>query len=91
MDGLHNWNRNSTIVNIYSKLKINMKVIVAVFAALLLICFVAVLLAWPTQLFWNDLMPGLFGFQRLSFWQALELNLLCGILFKNSNTSSRKD
>jgi hypothetical protein len=30
---------------------------------------------------WNRLLPGLFGFPTLSFWQALGLLVLCRILF----------
>ena len=30
---------------------------------------------------WNWLLPGLFGWRQLTFWQALGLLLLCRILF----------
>jgi hypothetical protein len=30
---------------------------------------------------WNWLLPGLFGWRQISFWQALGLLLLCRILF----------
>lgn len=33
---------------------------------------------------WNALMPGLFGFQVVSFVQALGLTALCSFLFKSS-------
>ena len=32
---------------------------------------------------WNWLLPGLFGWRQLSFWQALGLLALCRILFGN--------
>jgi choline-glycine betaine transporter len=31
---------------------------------------------------WNALLPDLFGWPPISFWQACGLNLLCGILFR---------
>ena len=33
------------------------------------------------KLLWNWLLPPLFGFPRLTFWQALGLLVLCRILF----------
>jgi hypothetical protein len=47
----------------------------------------AVLLAWPTQLLWNNALVGAVnGINLIGFWQALGINLLFGILFKNSNS-----
>jgi hypothetical protein len=34
-----------------------------------------------TQLLWNWLLPPLFGWKELSFWQALAMLTLCRILF----------
>ena len=34
-----------------------------------------------TQLLWNWLLPPLFGWKELSFWQALGMLMLCRILF----------
>jgi hypothetical protein len=36
---------------------------------------------WVVQLLWNWLLPPLFGFQTVTFWQALGLLALCRILF----------
>jgi hypothetical protein len=54
-------------------------------AALSLAAFLS---AWPVQALWNWLMPELFGFKSISFFQALGLSVLCSFLFKSSNTSS---
>ncbi len=35
------------------------------------------------MLLWNNLLPELFGFRKISFWQALGLLALCRILFGN--------
>ena len=43
------------------------------------------------MLLWNWLMPDLFGFKQLDYWQAWGLLILCTILFKgfgSSNNSS---
>ena len=50
----------------------------------------AVLMALPTMLLWNWLMPELFHFKKIGFWQALGLNLLAGILFRSRSSSSKK-
>jgi hypothetical protein len=46
------------------------------------------ILAYPTMLLWNWLMPDLFGLHYITFYQALGLNLLVNILFKPSTTRS---
>lgn len=50
-----------------------------------LIVIMSLLLAWPVMLLWNWLMPLIFGIMSLSFWQALGISLLCGLLFKSSS------
>jgi len=51
---------------------------------------VAVLMAWPIQLLWNNALVGAIdGFNSIGFWQALGINILCGILFKNSTSNSK--
>lgn len=35
--------------------------------------------AWPVQLLWNWLAPGIFGLGKISFFQAFGLKLLCGL------------
>jgi hypothetical protein len=59
-----------------------------ILAALVTLVVVAILLAWPTQWFWNNALVGAVdGINPIGFWQALGINILCGILFKNSNSS----
>lgn len=49
---------------------------------------VAIVLAWPTQWLWNNALVGAAdGFNPIGFWQALGINILCGILFKNNSSS----
>ncbi len=40
----------------------------------------SLVLAWPVQLFWNWLMPGIFGLGKITFFQAFGLKLLLGWL-----------
>ena len=57
-------------------------------AALGIIVVVAILLAWPTQWLWNNALVGAIdGFNPIGFWQALGINILCGILFRNTSSS----
>jgi hypothetical protein len=50
-----------------------------------LVVLIALIFALPTMWLWNGLMPYIFGLVQINFWKALGINLLCGILFKNSN------
>jgi hypothetical protein len=60
------------------------------FAAMSMIVLIAVLMAWPTQWLWNNALVGAVdGFNPIGFWQALGINILCGILFRNSTSSSK--
>lgn len=52
--------------------------------ALAVVLIVAALMAFPTMWLWNWLMPVLFGLCKINFWQALGINILSAILFKNT-------
>ena len=59
-------------------------------AAIGMVIVVAVLMAWPTQWLWNNALVGAAdGFNPIGFWQALGINILCGILFRNTSSSSK--
>jgi hypothetical protein len=54
-------------------------------SALGLLVVTAVLLAWPTQWLWNNVLVGAVdGVHPIGFWQALGINILFNILFKNN-------
>ena len=47
-----------------------------------------IFMAWTVQLLWNGcLIQAVDGLNPITFWQALGINILCGILFKNSSSS----
>ena len=52
--------------------------------AILLVAVVMLFCALPTMVLWNWLMPELFGFKTIGFFQAWGLGVLCGILFKGT-------
>lgn len=58
-------------------------VLLAAVSMLLVVSVFALIAAFPTMFLWNWLMPELFGIKAVTFWQALGINLLTGILFKN--------
>ena len=61
-----------------------------VLSALGMLVVVAIVLAWPTQWLWNNALIGAIdGLNPIGFWQALGINVLCGILFRNSTSSSK--
>ena len=62
--------------------------IVLFFAAFLVVVLLAIILAWPTQLLWNGcLVPAVDGVHKISLIQALGINILFSILFKNSSST----
>lgn len=60
-----------------------------VFAGIALIAFAAVIMALPTMLLWNWLMPTIFKLPEITFWQALGLIMLAGCIFPK--TTVKKD
>jgi len=62
----------------------------SVLAAILMIVLVALILGFPLMWLWNWLMPTIFNLPEITFWQALGLNALATILFKQ-NTNPKKD
>jgi hypothetical protein len=59
----------------------------AILTAVALLALGAIVLAWPVQLLWNySLVGAVDGINPITFWQALGINFLFGILFKNSGS-----
>jgi hypothetical protein len=67
-----------------------LKIIGGVLLTFGVIAFIAVLMGFPLMLLWNALLPGLFGIKTISFWQAIGINLLTGIMFRSHSSSSSK-
>jgi hypothetical protein len=56
--------------------------------AILSLIVLGIFAAWPVQLLWNGcLIQAVDGLHPITIWQALGINVLCGILFKNSSSS----
>lgn len=59
-----------------------------VLGGMVLLFVACVLLAWPVQLLWNSCLLGAVdGVHQIGFWQAMGINFLFGMLFKNSNSN----
>ncbi len=71
-----------------------MRVLLNLFTELLfLVSFIALyaaLLALPTMLLWDWVMPDIFGLGPITFFQALGLNLLTGVLFRSRGRSDER-
>ena len=67
-----------------------MKNIEALLLLIGLLVISAIILAIPTMLLWNALLPHLFGVPSISLYEAIGINVLSGILFK-SNVNVKKD
>jgi len=50
----------------------------------LMIAGLSIVLAFPTMLAWNYVMPYLLGLKAITFWHGLALNYLSGTLIKSS-------
>jgi hypothetical protein len=55
-------------------------ILAAIFGPPAFAAFIA-LGGWVVELLWNWLLPPLFGFHLITFWQAIGLLALCRILF----------
>ena len=64
-------------------------ILTAIFAGIAVALLLAVIIATPLWLLWNWLMPVVFGLKVITWWQALGLAWLSGILFKSSSTSTK--
>lgn len=51
--------------------------------------FVAVLIGFPVMWLWNWLVPTLFGLPTITFWQAVGLHFLIGLVCCSSSTSTK--
>jgi len=64
-----------------------MQIIGTIVAAIAFLVGLSLIMALPTMLLWDWLMPELFGLKEVTLFQAWGLNFLCGLLFKSNNTS----
>jgi uncharacterized membrane protein SpoIIM required for sporulation len=67
-----------------------MKGIEALLIVVGLLILSAILLAIPTMLLWNWLLPHIFNIPAITLYEAVGINILSGILFK-SNVNIKKD
>lgn len=51
------------------------------FIAIIILVLWSLLLAWPFQLLWNWIIPAIFGFGKITFFQAFGLKLLFALVF----------
>ena len=61
-----------------------------VLLALGVIALLGILLGLPLQLLWNWLMPTIFNLPKITFWQAMGLNIMASILFKDNSIKNDK-
>jgi hypothetical protein len=61
-----------------------------VLLGLLVIALLGILLGLPLQLLWNWLMPTIFNLPTITFWQAMGLNIIASILFKDNSIKNDK-
>ena len=55
--------------------------IVFLLAFIAMVLFIALCLGAPVMLLWNAVIPTIFGLTKITFWQAIALNLLASVLF----------
>lgn len=62
-------------------------VLKGMFLGVIFVALCAIILGLPLMALWNWLMPMLFGLTKITFWQAIGLNILAGILFGRPSAS----
>jgi hypothetical protein len=60
-----------------------------ILTTILIVVVTAVILGLPLMWLWNWLMPTIFYLDEITFWQALGLNALATIFFKQSITNKK--
>jgi len=63
---------------------INMNIVNIILGATLIILGGLILLGAPLMYLWNWVVPSIFGLRYITFWEAVGLNLVTGILFRPS-------
>ena len=58
--------------------------------AIIMMVFWSLVLAWPFQLLWNWLVPGIFGLGRITFIQAFGLKLLLALVFGRMSIEDKR-
>jgi hypothetical protein len=66
-----------------------MHIIGTIVAAIAFLVGLSLIMALPTMLLWDWLMPELFGLKTITLFQAWGLNFLCGMLFKSHTSVSK--
>lgn len=66
-------------------------VLKGMFLGIIFVTLCALILGLPLMALWNWLMPMLFGLAKITFWQAIGLNILAGILFGRPSASVNDD
>lgn len=67
-----------------------MELLKSITTFILTIVIVTIILAWPIQWLWNHTLVGAIdGVNPIGFWQALGINFLASILFKQIKTDSQ--
>lgn len=77
--------KNSTMVDDI------LEVIVVIIQMILVAGIIILVLGLPTMLLWNWLMPTLFGLTKITFIEALGLNLLSAIIIRGFNLNLNKE
>lgn len=67
------------------------KIIGAIVTVLAIIFIFAILMGYPVMWLWNWLIPVIFGLTKINIWQAIGLNLLCGLLIRSSSINKIKE
>ncbi len=64
------------------------KIIGTVVGVVVIVFGIALVVAWPTEIAWNYVMPYLFGFKTISIRQAFALNFLATALIQSATASN---
>jgi hypothetical protein len=69
-------------------MKVFLQVVGLIVAVLVLAAGVSLITGYFVMLLWNWLIPEIFGFTNITYWQGWGLATLCSLLFKSTNTTN---
>ena len=65
-------------------------VLIGIFIFIAILSIASFIIAFPTMWIWNWIMPEIFGLPKITYSQAVGLQLLSTLLIRSTNSSSNK-
>lgn len=84
------WNNYNNVSLKQKQMETIGKILGAFILLYITLAIVGIIIGFPLMWLWNWLMPELFGLKTITFWQAVGLYLLAGLLIRGSTSTSKE-